>query len=1581
MTRHISAGATSSFALSSTQSPRRGSEPNAEPLGLFLVQNPPEPIADLILVHGLGGSSLKTWSWKRNPDLFWPAWLKDEVDLSNIRIFSFGYNANFAGQNSVYSIMDFAKSLLLHMSTYSQDGERPIGTHPIIFVAHSMGGLVVKKAYVIGRGNSQYSQMVSRVRAFMFMSTPHKGSFHANMLNSLLSASPKNSQKIYVAELDVNSTTLQDLNEQFRVICDGLHIVSFYETLLTKMGPTKILMVGKESGVLNYPQETSSPLNADHHDVAKFSSPDDPNYILVISLLRQLVQKLSPRPDTMRRVSKLEHVKKLEVILGINDSPEEGLTHHRNRSMHGSGKWLQARTAFRHWFEDHQESRPIFWLSGHPGTGKSTLASITIDYLHGRFSERSCQYHFFSEGEPRKKSTEYALRMLAFQIALTNDDLASRLVRLHDEAGVIFTTQKLHALWESLFEAIILKVDFGHTLYWVLDALDESDAPMKLVKLLTRTRSRSRLKMFLLSRPTNELSNLAFSQQHCIKYDSISVADTREDIRTYVRTVVQEALPNDRTLQRNIIEEVLHKSEGSFLWARLSLKTLRQSWHTEEDMRRALTDVPKGMEPLYARMINLVQEQSQRSQDIAKSILTWAVCCYRPMRLAELEAALEPEFGTFVSLEDTIHQVCGHFIRIDQSVVSLIHATARKFLLNGAEGTPPFIAPGSGHELLATICVKYLSREHWKRLFSQMPENTSTKMRTDRLLPLYETHPFLRYAKDYWAFHTSRSTVDSNQLIACLRVFFDKYALSWIHSIAASHSLIRLTRAAHYIKTFLRRQKTKSSTDPPKSLRAEEKTNANEDLRFLQHWAVDLIRVVGKFGSNLLQNPSTIYRHIIPLCPYNSIIFQTYGTQEKPMLSVKGISSGEWDDSLARLSVGEGLTASKVACAGAYFVTLIATNGTLIVWSAETCEQLQRLEHKEWVTQIAVNKTGTLVASAGRFTFRVWQLSTGKEIYRFSKPTQARTMDLQFGSSDSEIFVGYDDCRVVHYDLEDSRETWRFVAEETNEVLHSCPRLLVLSPDATKVAIAYRGHPVLVWDVNGPSTQQPKKCIRDEDIDKEKEEAWNAPEVVRWHPDSTSLLVLYQDTVLVDWRVLEDQRYPHGHIEAREMALNRDGTLLLTSNHNGTLSVWTHPKFNLVYRLLYDEFVRDLAFSPDGQRIYDTRGSLCNVWEPDALIQSEDIERDEASSAGTSFTLEPVFSRDDNNRSQITAVACDGNDDYYCCGKDDGTVTIHDMDDGKKLRKVYTHSSSGAIIALAWSPSGRFIVSGDDSGRLVAKRLGIKEAGKWAVFPLFDFRIDETVEQFLFSPDEDIVLITTASTDRTFNIRTKEIVCLKRWSSTSGRKWINHPIHKNNLIWLDPCELHIHEWSSLERAATRQTSIIRDDVPAESDAVRSILKETFSLSLERSPSNSESLERVHTVAQTSDSQYILCETLPDTGHARSNSTQGLMLHMLLISDLKVHRPDPVRRRHLLDLATNVQRFLGCVHDRAIFLDHQNWLCTWEIDWPQSVIKQHFFLPKDWLSNSYLQLASLNKQGTFLCPKNGEVAIVRYGNRL
>ena len=87
------------------------------PLGLASLFDPDKPaIADLVFVHGLGGGSRSTWTKSDSPSLYWPKeWLPRDPGFQDVRIHSFGYNANW-GNESILNVHDFAKALLGSLS-------------------------------------------------------------------------------------------------------------------------------------------------------------------------------------------------------------------------------------------------------------------------------------------------------------------------------------------------------------------------------------------------------------------------------------------------------------------------------------------------------------------------------------------------------------------------------------------------------------------------------------------------------------------------------------------------------------------------------------------------------------------------------------------------------------------------------------------------------------------------------------------------------------------------------------------------------------------------------------------------------------------------------------------------------------------------------------------------------------------------------------------------------------------------------------------------------------------------------------------------------------------------------------------------------------------------------------------------------------------------------------------------------------------------------------------------------------------------------------------------------------------------
>lgn len=98
------------------------------------------------------------------------------------------------------------------------------------------------QAYLLGQNDDHYRDMIKAAHAILFLSTPHRGTNLAEILNKILAVSILNhSPKQYISELKRNSPTLEDLNEQFRHVAPKLKIMSFFETLYTSIGPRNIV--------------------------------------------------------------------------------------------------------------------------------------------------------------------------------------------------------------------------------------------------------------------------------------------------------------------------------------------------------------------------------------------------------------------------------------------------------------------------------------------------------------------------------------------------------------------------------------------------------------------------------------------------------------------------------------------------------------------------------------------------------------------------------------------------------------------------------------------------------------------------------------------------------------------------------------------------------------------------------------------------------------------------------------------------------------------------------------------------------------------------------------------------------------------------------------------------------------------------------------------------------------------------------------------------------------------------------------------------------------------------------------------
>ncbi|EPE05512.1 nacht and wd domain protein [Ophiostoma piceae UAMH 11346] len=203
-----------------------------------------------------------------------------EPGFTNARILTFGYDAD-TNQTWDYTFAFHAESLLGELEAFSG-----IGKVPIIFVAHSLGGLVVEFAFKLGSENIHLKSILEKVHSIVFLATPHSRRKLSEALNRY-PISMLQSPERYVS-LQPSREHILGINDHFRLYADGLDIVSFYETIPAKAR----LIVGRDSAAMDLPDEMLVPLDADHDGISKFKTRHDENYITFPNILSRILRRL-----------------------------------------------------------------------------------------------------------------------------------------------------------------------------------------------------------------------------------------------------------------------------------------------------------------------------------------------------------------------------------------------------------------------------------------------------------------------------------------------------------------------------------------------------------------------------------------------------------------------------------------------------------------------------------------------------------------------------------------------------------------------------------------------------------------------------------------------------------------------------------------------------------------------------------------------------------------------------------------------------------------------------------------------------------------------------------------------------------------------------------------------------------------------------------------------------------------------------------------------------------------------------------------------------------------------------------------
>ncbi|QUY41898.1 triacylglycerol lipase [Acaryochloris marina] len=231
--------------------------------------------ADVIFIHGLGGGSQTTWAYEQDVEKFWPDWLARS--FPNLNIWTMGYSSSIsAWVKDSMPLEDLGDTILEEMVACE------LGSRPIIFITHSLGGLVAKQLIIhaFSQDVPRWELLGEKVLGVSFIATPHAGAnlaSFANFFSLLLNTSEQ------VSALQHHSSQLNSLHTAFLKVVSNRKMVcrAFAERQKIKPGITipffnhtinpgvSFLVVDPTSAEPRIPHEKAIPLEEDHISICK----------------------------------------------------------------------------------------------------------------------------------------------------------------------------------------------------------------------------------------------------------------------------------------------------------------------------------------------------------------------------------------------------------------------------------------------------------------------------------------------------------------------------------------------------------------------------------------------------------------------------------------------------------------------------------------------------------------------------------------------------------------------------------------------------------------------------------------------------------------------------------------------------------------------------------------------------------------------------------------------------------------------------------------------------------------------------------------------------------------------------------------------------------------------------------------------------------------------------------------------------------------------------------------------------------------------------------------------------------------
>ncbi|RSM08777.1 hypothetical protein CEP52_004465 [Fusarium oligoseptatum] len=1059
-------------------------------------------------------------------------------------------------------------------------------------------------------------------------------------------------------------------------------------------------------------------------------------------------------------------------------------------------EWLTSHDKFQEWVDcnvnDDLDIGPLdtspigakprlLWLNGPPGSGKSVAAAHVIKHLESH--NEDCSYYFFKNNS--KATVTHLLRSLAFQMAWINYGVRQSFISMIEE-GYAANTHDHTVIWNNIFLGRIFKCNFSKPQYWVIDALDE--CPNKSLVAFIQMFAKLNfvpLRVFATSRTNTHLGRL-LDREH-LNFPELHTGQegSLRDISNFVRSQPRLAQLGG---EGEIVSEIVKRSNGVFLWASLILDRL-DDLYSVEDMLAELIKTPPEMNRLYARILGEIEQSS--SAELAKCIIKWVVCAAEPLTTSVIKVAVKFDCGRTILASEPDHvfsQICKGLVTVDsESHVQVMHPTVKDFV--SSSDSSFYINLREAHETMAAICLQNLN----DRKFD--PRFTGRGL----LVPSASGSNLDDYADANFAYHMAHSHSTSPHLFSLLVKFMDSTILTWVERVALKQRLSLLIKTVEHLKTYLARHEC-----PPFGKASD--------------WVNELTRLVTIFGPYLIDVPQTI-RTVIPLlCPTSSRIHQTFANRCRSKLICS--SNVKWDDRLSALLLS---AKPRSLASNQQYLAVGLSNGKIRLFNNSTLEMITTLNHYIAAKSVPVQllllgNTTKVLVSCGPRNMKLWKLPD-QEIWNIRLKAQVRT--ISFNADDSKLFVAYnlpieeaistlsatDGSEIEPVSvIEDSSDSDQNPTDWASPSKRYVLSFVRMNPILGFAAVAYRSSHLMLFQLDGDDNLEQICKFKKTGT----ELAVRPPQVldVAFNPavESALMAVAYQDGEIVTvevggWGGGNTRQRNAYSLHATLLASSPDGRTLGAVDNEGGICLFNFDNLRILHRIQgLDEVATGIMFASNSLRLYDIRGTACNVWEPSVLMRKHSVDDDSSDpgdSAQPSLDAPGIFfTRPFDDDRVITVITQSDENNFVFCGRENGSVTIHDVSSGKQVFEMHLHTAS--IRHLEWHPREKVLFSADISGQCEAHCLAM---APWREREqLISHRTSGAVIQMLVKRDGLAMLLVTPDGEE---LCEKEKVITSN-ESTEADRWTLHPTDPSRLLLFQGSQVQLYNWDGLVKESNDQ---------------------------------------------------------------------------------------------------------------------------------------------------------------------------------